>query len=319
MSPFLAVTFVAIGGALLYFGAEWLVRGSAGLARAFGVKPLVVGLTLVAYGTSAPELAVSLAAIVDEGDAIVLGNVIGSCIANLGLILGLTALIKPPEVDGRIIRREIPILLVSVGAVFAVLANGVIGLVDALFLVAAAAAFTVYTLSASSKEVLPTAEAILAETPEGITDSKLKLAVLTVLGLGLLLAGGYVFVEGSRDLALWLGISERVVGLTVVALGTSVPELAASLVAAVRGHAALAIGNVVGSNIFNIFLVLGGVAVVSPIHGSLGALRLDLFFLVGITVFGAFTMRGSRRISRYEGAIFVAAYLVFITLAIAGW
>jgi cation:H+ antiporter len=319
MSPFVAITFVAIGGALLYFGAEWLVRGSAGLARAFGVKPLVVGLTLVAYGTSAPELAVSLAAIVDEGDAIVLGNVIGSCIANLGLILGLTALIKPPEVDGRIIRREVPILLVSVGAVFVVLANGVIGRIDALFLVAAAAAFTIYTLSASSKEVLPTAEAILAEAPETHADSRAKLAALTVLGLGLLLAGGYVFVEGSRDLALWLGISERVVGLTVVALGTSVPELAASLVAAVRGHAALAIGNVVGSNIFNIFLVLGGVGLAAPIHGSLGTLRLDLIFLVAITLFGALAMRGSRRISRVEGALFVAAYVTFITLAIAGW
>ena len=319
MSPVFALTLIVLGGALLYFGAEWMVRGAAGLARALGVKPLVVGLTLVAYGTSTPELAVSLAAIVDEGDAIVLGNVIGSCIANLGLILGITALIRPPEVDGRIIRREIPILLVSVGAVFAILANGVIGIVDALLLLGAALGFTIYTLSASSKEVLPTAEAILAEAPDEDGEGKLKLAALTAFGLAVLLAGGYVFVEGSRGLALWLGISERVVGLTVVAFGTSVPELAASIVAAARGHAALAIGNVVGSNIFNIFFVLGGVGLVSPIHGALGELRLDLIFLVAITLFGALAMRGSRRISRVEGGLFVSAYAVFIALAIAGW
>ena len=319
MSPVFAVPLITLGGALLYYGAEWLVRGSAGLARAFGVKPLVVGLTLVAYGTSAPELAVSLTAIANDGSAIVLGNVIGSCIANLGLILGLTALIRPPYVDGRLIRREVPILLVSVAAVFAVLANGVIGLVDAILLCGAAAAFTIYTLAASAREVLPTAEAILADAPDEVEDGKPKLIALTAIGLLLLLAGGYVFVEGSRELARWLGISERVIGLTVVALGTSVPELAASLVAAFRGHSALAIGNVVGSNIFNIFLVLGGVGLVAPIHGSLGELRLDMLFFVAITIFGALAMRGSRRIGRVEGGVFLAAYLAFIALAIAGW
>lgn len=319
MSPLLAFVLVVLGGVLLYYGAEWLVRGSAGIARALGVKPIVVGLTLVAYGTSAPELAVSLNAIAGGGSAMVLGNVVGSCVANLGLILGLTALIKPPHVDPRIIRREIPVLLTSVAAVFAVLANGVIGLLDAILLCAAAAAFTIYTLSASAKEVLPTAESILAETPDEPNESKPKLVIIALVGLAVLLGGGYLFVEGSRELALWLGISERVVGLTVVALGTSLPELAASLVAALRGHSAIAIGNVVGSNIFNIFLVLGGVGLFAPVYGTLGELRLDMIVLVGITLFGALTMRGSRHISRIEGAIFTAVYAAFIGFAVAGW
>ncbi len=320
MSPLVSVALVVLGGALLYVGAEWLVRGSAGLARALGVKPLVVGLTLVAYGTSAPELAVSVVAITGDGDAMVLGNVIGSCIANLGLILGLTALVRPPDVDGRLIRREVPILLASVAAVFAVLANGVIGLVEALLLCTAAAAFTIYTLGASAKEVLPTAEAVLADAPdESPHEGVFKLGGLALLGLALLGGGGYVFVEGARGFALWVGVTERVVGLTVVAFGTSVPELAAAVVAAARGHAALAIGNVVGSNIFNIFLVLGGVGLVAPIHGELGELRLDLVVLVGITLLSALAMRGSRRITRIEGVILFTTYVSFVVLAVAGW
>jgi cation:H+ antiporter len=303
-----------VGGLILYFGAEWLVKGSAGLARALGVKPLIIGLTVVAYGTSAPELAVSAAAMVQDSSPIVLGNVIGSCICNIGLILGLTALIAPPTVDGRLIRREIPVLLLSAVVMPLVLIGGSIGMVESALMLAVAVAFTLFTLLVTSES-----ESGVEETePEPKGEKKLPLALLTVVGLILLVGGGDLFVEGARRLALTLGMSERLVGLTVVAVGTSLPELAASLVAALRGYSSLAVGNVVGSNIFNIFMILGVVGFIAPVEGSMFALRLDLAFLVGITLLGILFMRGERRIHRVEGALLMAGYSVFVILAAVG-
>jgi cation:H+ antiporter len=303
-----------VGGVILYFGAEWLVKGSAGLARALGVKPLIIGLTVVAYGTSAPELAVSSAAMVQDSSPIVLGNVIGSCVANIGLILGLTALISPPTVDGRLIRREIPVLLLSVAALPLVLIGGQVSMIESALMLSMAVAFTLYTLLVTSESDSDSEET--AHQPKG--EKKLMLALLTVAGLVLLVGGGDLFVEGAKRLALTLGMSERLVGLTVVAIGTSLPELAASLVAALRGYSSLAVGNVVGSNIFNIFLILGVVGFIAPVEGSAFALRLDLAFLVGITLLGVLFMRGERRIHRIEGALLVAGYSAFIVTAAVG-
>ena len=314
------IVSVVAGGLVLYMGAEWLVKGSAGLAHAFGVKPLVIGLTVVAYGTSAPELAVSVAAIVDDSSAIVLGNIVGSCIANIGLILGLTALIAPPSVDGRLIKREVPVLVVAAAAVPLTLYDGQIQAWEAGILIGCAVAFTVVTLmSASGKDPdeidIPDEAVPDQETGE----HKGKLALLTVVGLGALIGGGELFVTGARNLAIDLGMSERLVGLTIVAVGTSLPELAASVVAALRGFSGLAVGNVVGSNIFNIFLVLGVVGVIKPIDGALGELRLDVLFLIGVTLLGVLTMRGNRLITRFEGVLLLASYGVFVALAIIGW
>lgn len=321
MDTFLDVGRLLFGGLVLYLGAEWLVKGSAGLARAFGVKPLVIGLTVVAYGTSAPELAVSGAAIIDDSSPIVLGNVIGSCIANLGLILGITALIAPPGVDGRLIKREIPILLLSVAAVPLVLLDGQISMVDAGILLGCAVGFTVYTLLVSSGDNLASSEQLeeLSEAggaPAG--DGKGRLALITFIGLGLLVGGGELFVGGAKGLALTLGMSERLVGLTIVAIGTSLPELAASMMAAARGYSSLAVGNVIGSNIFNVFLIFGVVGFIKPVQGDLGALQLDIGFLIGLTLLGVLFMRGSRNINRVEGALLTAAYAGFVVLAVLG-
>lgn len=314
------IVSVLVGGLVLYLGAEWLVKGSAGLAHAFGVKPLVIGLTVVAYGTSAPELAVSVAAIIDDSSAIVLGNIIGSCIANIGLILGITALIAPPSVDGRLIKREIPVLVVAVAAVPLTLYDGQIVAWEAGVLLGCAIAFTIVTLTSASRsdpdEIDIPDEAV---PDEDVADNKLKLAVLTAVGLGALIGGGELFVTGAKNVAIALGMSERLVGLTIVAIGTSLPELAASVVAALRGFSGLAVGNVIGSNIFNIFLVLGAAGLIKPIDGVLGDLRLDVLFLVGITVLGVLAMRGNRRISRVEGVLLLGAYATFITMAILGW
>ncbi len=309
------------GGLVLYLGAEWLVKGSAGLARAFGVKPLVIGLTVVAYGTSAPELAVSSAAIVNDSSDIVTGNVMGSCIANIALILGITALIAPPIVDGRLIKREIPVLLLSVAAVPLVFMDGHLSWIEALVLLILSILFTVVTLTTSSAEdddsgmgsaqAEDSAEAGGAPGGEG----RMRLIVITLIGLALLVGGGDLFVDGAKGLALALGMSELLVGQTVVAIGTSLPELAASVVAAVRGYSSLAVGNVIGSNIFNIFLILGVVGQIDPVHGTLSALALPIGFLVGTAVLAVLFMRGSRVISRAEGGVLLTTYVAYVTLA----
>jgi cation:H+ antiporter len=322
VDTFLDVISLVFGGLVLYFGAEWLVKGSAGLARAFGVKPLVVGLTVVAYGTSAPELAVSTAAIIEGSSPLVLGNVIGSNIANIALILGLTALIAPPSVDGQLIRREIPVMCAACLAMPFVLRDGQISAVEAGVLVGAAVAFTLYTLLAAvpqegapGGEELELAEAVAEQRAE--ERSRPRLAVITVVGTALLIGGGELFVDGAQGLAHGLGMSERVVGLTVVAVGTSMPELAASLVAAVRGYSSLAVGNIVGSCIFNIFMILGVVGLIRPIHGSLTGLATELAFLGGVTILGVLFLRGTRKIQRVEGALLLATYAAFLGLAIA--
>lgn len=322
MDTFIDVTSLLFGGLVLYLGAEWLVKGSAGLARALGVKPLVIGLTVVAYGTSAPELAVSTAAILDDASAIVLGNVVGSCIANLGLILGITALISPPGVDGQLIRREVPVMLIASAAVPLVLMDGTIGALDAAVFAAVAVAFTLYTLLVSSPGSSDEVTGADLDLPDGILDTppeeqnKLRLSVITFIGLALLVGGGELFVDGAQGLARTLGMSERLVGLTVVAVGTSLPELAASLVAALRGHSSLAVGNVVGSNIFNIFLILGVVGLIRPIQGDIGAMATDMAFLVGTAMLGVLFMRGTRRITRSEGVFLLASYVAFLVITV---
>jgi cation:H+ antiporter len=247
-----------IGIVILYWGAEWLIRGSATLARTLGVKPLVIGLTVVAYGSSAPELAVSTEAVRDHATPIALGNVIGSCAANISLILGLTALIAPPTIDARIIRREVPILLGSAIAVPVMLYDGVLSRTEGILLIACAVVFTILTLTVSSRDdadeddVEKVRDATAAGgsyggrgRPKG---SGMVAIVMSAAGIGLLVLGSSQFVRGSRAIAGELGMSERMLGMTIIALGTSLPELIASLVAATRGQSALAVGSVIGSN-----------------------------------------------------------------------
>lgn len=334
METVLDVFGLVVGGVLLYLGAEWLVKGSAGLARAFGVKPLIVGLTVVAYGTSAPELAVSTSAILSDSSQIVMGNVLGSCVANIALILGITALISPPAVDGRLIRRELPILMISVIAVPVVMLGGQIGRIEAGVLLAGAIAFTLYTLFVSSNDDSPDAQfdgsaseaageslenPLDEDDEEEGSNKRTILVLLTVVGLGLLVAGGELFVNGAKGIAMALGVSESVVGLTIVAIGTSLPELAASIVAAARGYSSLAVGNVVGSNIFNVFLIFGVVGSIRPIDVDLSSMAIYVAFLIGITIIGILFMRGERRINRTEGLFLLATYIAFLGIVAAGY
>jgi cation:H+ antiporter len=321
----LNILLVTSGIAILYWGAEWLIRGSAQVARAFGVKPLVVGLTVVAYGTSAPELAIATKTALTHHEPIALGTVIGSCAANISLILGITALISPPTIDGRIIRREVPVLLGSAIAVPLLFHNGVLSRLEGLVLLVCAVVFTVATLTVSAR--LDPDEALENQTRrteqsaallggKGHPHSTRGIAALqTAVGLILLVIGSDLFVRGGRGIGTELGISERMLGLTVIALGTSLPELIGSIVAAARGQAALAIGSVIGSNVLNVFLVLGVTAWLRPIRAGEVMHVSDLLGLVAITLLGILMLRGSRKISRIEGLILVLAYIAFIATA----
>jgi cation:H+ antiporter len=318
----LHVGLVVVGIAVLYWGAEWLIRGSAAVARAFGVKPLVVGLTVVAYGASAPELAVATKTALTGHQPIAIGTVVGSCAANISLILGLTALIAPPTVDGRIIRREVPILLGSAIAVPLVLWNGMLSRLEGAILIGCAVLFTIVTLTVSarletdadreSEDRRPDESGALIGGRARPRSARGTAALMTLLGLVLLVVGSDLFVRGGRGIASAIGMSERMLGLTVISVGCALPELIGSLVAASRGHAALAVGSVIGSNLLNVFLVLGVTGYLQPI--SLGERMhiIELVGLVAITVLGILTLRGSRQITRVEGMFLVAAYIGFV-------
>jgi cation:H+ antiporter len=333
LAPALNSFLVVVGIAILYWGAEWLIRGSAQVARAFGVKPLVVGLTVVAYGTSAPELAIATKTALTHHEPIALGTVIGSCAANISLILGITALISPPTIDGRIIRREVPVLLGSAIAVPLLFRNGVLSRVEGLVLIVCAVVFTVATLTVSARldpddthsdahddahddEARRTEESAATLGGKGRPHASRGAAALqTTVGLVLLVLGSNLFVSGGRGLGSELGISERMLGLTVISIGTALPELIGSIVAASRGQAALAIGSVIGSNVLNVFLVLGVTAYLRPIRAGELMHLSDLIGLVGITLLGILMLRGSRKISRFEGLLLVLAYVGFIATA----
>ena len=311
---------LVVGTVVLTWGASWLIDGSGAIARAFGVKPLVIGLTIVAYGNSAPELAVATNTALAHSQPIALGTVIGSCAANISLILGLTALISPPTVDGRIIRREVPVLVGSVIAIPLLLRNGVLSRLEGLLLIACAVIFTLATLTISAREEDPEDDTVARAEQAGAEaggkarprGSRLIAIMKTALGLVLVLAGTSLFVRGGRGIGASLGMSERMLGLTVIALGTALPELVGSLIAALRGQPALAIGGVIGSNLMNVFLVLGVTAYLRPIRLGERMHLVDLLGLVGITLLGVLMLRGSRRITRLEGALLVAAYVAFI-------
>jgi cation:H+ antiporter len=325
LETLLAVTRLGLGIVLLFVGAVWLVRGSGTLAATLGVRRLVIGMTVVAYGTSAPELAVSTEAAADHLTPIALGVVIGSCAANISLILGLTALIAPPRIDGHLIRREIPILLGSVVAIPITLADGVITRLEGGILVACAVVFTIATLVWSASADASDDDTALANRavdaaasvarPRASEGSRISALIVCGLGVLMLVFGSELFIGGARKVAGGWGMSDRMLGMTLVAIGTSMPELLTSVVAALRGQGAIAIGTVVGSNLLNVFLVLGTVAYLHPIRVGERMHIVDAVGLAAITLLGIVFLRGHRQVTRVEGAILVAGYVGFLIAA----
>jgi cation:H+ antiporter len=307
-----------VGFALLYFGAEWLVGGAAGLARSFGIRQLIIGLTVVAYGTSSPELVVGIGAGLRDQGAIALGNVIGSNIANLGLILAACALIRAPRVDRQIVVREVPVLFVATSAVPIVLLDGRISTIEASALLAAATAYTIWMLFTSRRGSPEIAEHIAEDAAQatGLERSRGRgrLAVQTVVGLVLLIGGGHLLVTGASGIASAAGMSDHVIGLTIVAIGTSVPELATSVIAALRGHGDIAVGNVVGSNIFNVLLVLGASGLAGSINSPIADLSIELVALGAMTLIAAVAMATRRTVGRIEAIVMLIGYVIFLSL-----
>lgn len=308
---------LAIGLALLYFGAEWLVGGAAGLARSFGIRQLVIGLTVVAYGTSSPELVVGISAGLRDQGAIALGNVVGSNIANLGLILGICALIRAPRVDPQIVAREVPVLLVTTGLVPLVLLDGRISTVEACALLVLAVGYTAWMIITSRRGSTVQAEEVAADAARASglapSHSRSRLALLTLAGLGGLIAGGHLLVSGAVGVARVAGLSDQVIGLTIVAVGTSLPELATSAIAAIRGHGDIAVGNVVGSNIFNVLLILGASGLTGSIHAPLGSVGVELVALAAMTLIATVAMATRRTVGRLEATVMLLGYVGFLS------
>lgn len=307
-----AVAILTLGVGVLYYGAEWLVRGSARLSATLGVSPIIIGLSVVSFGTSAPELVVSTMAALGGNANLALGNVMGSNLANIGLILGLTSVIRPLEVHARVVWREAPIMLMVTASLVVLAWDGMLTRGDGVILLVALVGYLVFvfrTAGDGAPEVLTEHEEFMEASDSASPLVHPPDVLLILAGSGCLVFGGYCIVEGAVDMASALGISQVVIGLTVVAVGTSLPELATSLVAAVRKEADIAVGNVVGSNIFNVAAVLGVTSSLHPIAIPEGLIQREMAAVVALSMLLLPVLRSGWRIRRWEGAVLLTAYV----------
>ncbi|HCE52417.1 MAG TPA: sodium:calcium antiporter, partial [Shewanella baltica] len=290
------ITLSIIGGfIILTLGAEALVRGASAIALRLGITPLIIGLTIVAFGTSAPELAVSVKSALAGNSGIALGNVIGSNIANIGLILAITALIRPIQVQSQVVKRDIPLMILASILFWGLLLDGELSLIDGVVLLSLLVGYLTfsYISSKNSKN---------EEEIEAGPNNPLLSGLFILVGISMLVGGGILFVNGAVDLAKTFGVSEVIIGLTIVAIGTSMPELVTSVIAALKGQSDIAIGNVVGSNLFNILGILGVTAIVHPVS-SLGFQPFDFMVMLALAiVILPFAWTGLR-IGRREGSV----------------
>ncbi len=303
---------IGLGLVLLVAGGELLVRGAVSTARRFGVSPLLIGLTLVGFGTSTPELVTSIQAALVGSPGIAVGNVVGSNIANIFLILGLAALIVPVTTSRSALRRDGTFLLIATAACVAVTLSGAVDRVIGAAFVAALATYVIYCYRTESKvedelAKLHKESAASVQGPRGVAA-----ALMVVAGLALTILGARFLVTGAIELAQAAGISETVIGLTIVAVGTSLPELVTSIVAAIRRHSDIAFGNIIGSNAYNIFGILGVTALVQPIAVPPEIAVLDIWVMVGATLMLLFFAVSGWRVTRFEGALLLGGYITYV-------
>lgn len=302
-----------LGGlVLLVGGAETLVRGASRLATALGIPPLVVGLTVVALGTSSPELAVSIGSVLSGDAALAVGNVVGSNIANVLLILGLTALITPLLVKSQLVRFDVPVMIGVSLLVWGLAADGEINRIEGILLVVLLITYIGILIRKSRAEKEDIAAEFESVVKDGRTPPLINIG-LVAAGLALLVVGSNLLLAAAVAIAEDLGLSELVIGLTLVAAGTSLPEIATSILAAVRGQRDLAVGNAVGSNLFNLLAVLGITSAVSPagIAVADGALQFDMPFMVAVAVACLPIFFTGHLIARWEGAVFLGYYIAY--------
>lgn len=319
----LSIAYLIAGLALILVGANILTDGSAALARRIGISDLIVGLTVVAFGTSTPELVISVLSAARDTAGLAVGNVVGSNIFNILVIVGITAIVRPISVGRDIMSTEIPLVILS-SLLLIVMANGplldgaplsVITRVDGIILLIFFILFMRETLVRSRRRPAPAPEAASGPTANPAANEMplAKSLVFIVLGLAGLIIGGDRFVAGASDIARGMGVSDAVIGLTIVAVGTSLPELAASVAAALKGNSDMALGNVIGSNVFNIFLVLGAAATVRPLPlGDVTAVDLGTLMGASLLFWICGWLVGRRTITRGEGVMLTALYVAYM-------
>ncbi len=327
--PLMTLMLFVFGGTFLIAGAELLVRGASRLAVAAGISPLVVGLTVVAFGTSAPELAVTVGAAHAGQADVALGNVVGSNIFNVLFILGVSALIAPLVVAHQLVRLDVPLMIAASVIVLLLSLDGEIGRLDGVLLASGLLVYTFFLIRQSRREtagVRAVYEAAYGEEAYETTYGTQRPGVRTwpfdlafiAAGLGLLVMGSRWLVEAAVATATALGVSQLVIGLTIVAVGTSLPEVATSILATIRGERDIAVGNVVGSNIFNLLAVLGFGSVLAPegIQVSPGVLAFDIPVMIAVAVASLPIFFTGYTIARWEGAVFLGCYVAYTTYLI---
>ncbi len=321
----LSIVICVIGFALLYYGAEWLVKGSSNLARSLGVTPIVIGLTVVAFGTSAPELVVSVVSSIKGNSMIAVGNVVGSNICNIALVLGASALFQPICSDPSAVRRDIPIML-AISVYLLILSwNDVLGRFEGATLFAGMILYTLmnyYWTRESATVANPSQPAVAQEVADiAVIESRPRQLLLIIVGIIGVVVGAEAVVDSAVKIMTVLGVSEKFIGLTIVAFGTSLPELATSVVAAIRKEMDISIGNLVGSNVFNILSVLGVAALVRPIQIPGGfiasGLWIDYLVMLATSAMPWFMMRRTMTISRINGAMLLGSYATYLAYLIA--
>ncbi len=313
----LNLLLVAIGILLLTSGGEALIRGSLAAANRLGISPLLSGLLIVGFGTSAPELVVSIDAALKERPDIAVGNVVGSNIGNILLILGLCALITPLAVKPLVLRRD-AVTVVGASVLFLVLVGGdALARSDAAIFLLALAAYLLWAYWTERGDNAPSAALHTAEGQEvtALPETTLWIVIAVVLGLGLLILGSQVLLAGAVGIAESFGVSEAVIGLTLVAVGTSLPELSISVIAALRRHADVAIGNILGSNIFNLLGILGISALLQPLPVHARILQFDQWVMLATALILLVFLYTGRRLSRFEGGLLLLGYCVYVGLS----
>ncbi len=316
MDIVIAILKIIGGFAVLVWGAERFVHGAAATAKNLGVSTLVIGLTIVGFGTSAPEMLVSLMAAMHGSPGIAVGNALGSNITNIGLVLGATALLYPLAVNSRILKREFPILLATMGLGLFLFWDQNLSRLDGAILLGTLVVFTVWLVRVGMTQ--PASEPLTIEVESEIPRMSLGRASLwTAVGLVLLLISSRILVDGAVAIATIFGVSDLIIGLTIVAIGTSLPELAASVVSAIKKEPDIALGNVIGSNMFNLLAVLGIPGLIAPMQLEPAMLSRDyavmLVFTIMLFIF-AYGFRGPGRINRVKGGIMLTGYIVYMVV-----
>jgi cation:H+ antiporter len=311
------MALIAGGVALLGVGAELLVRGATAIARLARISPAVIGLTIVAMGTSLPELTVGVTAALKGSAAIGVGNVMGVNVFNICVVLGVCALVQPIRVHSQAVRLEWPVMFIAAWQCLLLVRDGRLDRLEGGYFFVALVVFTAYVIFIGRHEVTGEAASDMAEEVEVRTfHGRLKKVgpsvALLVVGVAILLGGGQVLVGGAVELARNFGLTERVIGLTIVSMGTGMPEVAASLAAARRGQSEMALGNVIGSNIVNVFGILGAVAVIHPLDVNAAAVSRDAWWMVCVTALLLPVMRRQSTITRGEAVVLLGVYAAYI-------